>query len=339
MQVGVIGLNHKLADVCLREQLASFAAKRLSPGNSLHPDHALILLSTCNRTEIYFSSPSLSETHSYLLQILLQGLDPLYEQKFYSFFRQDCFRHLLRVTSGLDSAILHETEIQGQVKKAYQEASFWQKLPFDLHYLFQKALKVGKEVRSTSGLPTTKLHIEHRIRTLLQEHFTKEQTPSILLVGASHMNRRVATFFLHNKVGTLTWTNRTDTKTQTLAKLYPINVLFWEELSSWPQFDVVIVATKSTKTLLQKSDVSFSKQRLLFDLSVPRNIDNELDQHQHCHLYNIDDLGRCVNTQQILEEDHLLSSEEVVIRSTQKYSSLYERKMRKRQTVFSTQVI
>src|SRR5262249_51645888 len=123
MRIGVVGINHKLADLKLRETLAKACQRRFGPGQSTHGSHTFILLSTCNRTEVYFSSEDLAQSHSYFLSILNQEVDEDFDQKLYSYFGKDCFLHLSRVTSGLDSAIVAETEIQGQVKSAYENAN------------------------------------------------------------------------------------------------------------------------------------------------------------------------------------------------------------------------
>src|SRR5262245_52879886 len=103
MRFGVVGINHKLADLKLREKLAKACQNRFL-SSSFHGDHHFVLLSTCNRTEFYFSSDDLAETHSYLLRILRQDVEDDFDQKLYTYFGTDCFLHLTRVTSGLDSA-------------------------------------------------------------------------------------------------------------------------------------------------------------------------------------------------------------------------------------------
>src|SRR5690606_30288580 len=107
--------------------------------------YPIVILSTCNRAEIYFSGEDLAAVHSHLLSFLRAGVDVPFERTFYSFFGIDCFFHLCKVASGLDSAIFAESEIQGQVRVAYANAK---KLSSCLHFVFQKALKISKEIRS-----------------------------------------------------------------------------------------------------------------------------------------------------------------------------------------------
>jgi len=146
MRIGLVGINHKLASLSLRESLAK--AFRKCFGNS----HPFILLLTCNRIELYFSSPDLAATHTAILSALKKETSCECDQKLYSFFGMECFLHLAKVTAGFDSAIMAETEIQGQVKQAYEEALKSKKLPSELHFLFQKSLHISKLCRSKYDL-------------------------------------------------------------------------------------------------------------------------------------------------------------------------------------------
>lgn len=195
MRVGLLGINHKLAALELREVLAKTCQRRLSSSNSTHGRHSLVLLSTCNRTEVYFSSDDLAATHSYLLSILRNEVNEDFDQKLYSYFGQDCLLHLCRVAAGLDSAIVAETEIQGQVKIAYEHAQGYHDLPFEMHYLFQKSLAIAKKVRtflpSKPGLPD----IEHAIFQTGQHFFKTPLCTNILFIGASEINEKILSFF------------------------------------------------------------------------------------------------------------------------------------------------
>src|SRR5690554_1094898 len=115
LSVGVLGVNHKTANLPLREAIARAVVNL----KSIFLPLQIVILSTCNRTEIYFSAEDLTEGHSHLLSFLRKAIDVPFEQAFYSFFGMDCFFHLCRVAAGLDSAIFAESEIQRQVRVAY----------------------------------------------------------------------------------------------------------------------------------------------------------------------------------------------------------------------------
>ena len=115
------------------------------------------MLSTCHRTEIYFSALNLAEAHSEILQVLRREIALAFEHELYSYFGFDCFLHLGYVVSGLDSVIIAESEIQRQVKVAYEEVQWYYPLPSCLHFLFQKSLKIGKEKRGNILLSQGKM--------------------------------------------------------------------------------------------------------------------------------------------------------------------------------------
>ncbi len=212
MQIGVLGVNHKLADLKLREYFAKICHTHFNIGNTQHKNHSTLLLSTCNRTEVYFSSKELASSHSYILNILRENLpysDESFDQKLYSYFGHDCFTHLARVTAGLDSAIIAETEIQGQVKAAYENAARKALFPSEMHYLFQKSLKIGKTIRSELGLGRGVPNIEHAILNAGFHFFDRPEDANILFVGASDINFKILRFLQSKGCQNLTICNRT----------------------------------------------------------------------------------------------------------------------------------
>lgn len=294
MRVGVLGINHKLAGLELRELLAKICHRRLHPGQSTHGEHSFVLLSTCNRTEVYFTSEDLAETHSYLLSILRQDVSEDFDQKLYSYFSQDCLMHLCRVSAGLDSAIVAETEIQGQVKQAYETAQQYHRLPFEIHYLFQKSLGIAKKVRSVlptkPGLPD----IGHAIYQTGQYLFKNEADPRILFVGASDINETILAFMKSKQLTNITLCNRTKETGLEVAEKYQVAFAPWEELGNWHGYDWIILGTKATDYLLHDGIAANAKmsQKLVIDLSVPRNVDPRLAKHPCVTLLNIDQINR-----------------------------------------------
>lgn len=297
MRVGVIGINHKQAGLELRGLLASVCTRRFTPGQSLHPHHAIIPLSTCNRTEIYFSSSNLAETHSHLLAIMKREIPCDFEQKLYSFFGIDCFLHLSRVAGGLDSALIGETEIQGQVRTSYETAKLSASLPKELHFLFQKALKNGKLLRSL--LPKRAEGIEELIFSIGKERAGELSQIKVLVIGASQINLKILRYLKQRKVQ-LTLMNRTEEKGVKLANELEIPFLPLSALSSWKEFDWIISGTKAATPLLTLTEKeALPSPKLLFDLSVPRNI---AGSNRHATLFHIDDLHQKLKG----ESPHLL---------------------------------
>lgn len=306
MRVGILGINHKLASLELRELLAQTCHQRLASDQSMHGEHHLILLSTCNRTEVYFSSEDLTLTHSYLLNILRRGVNEDFDQKLYSYFGQDCLAHLCRVTTGLDSAIVAETEIQGQVKNAYEKAKEHRQLPHEMHYLFQKALQIGKKIRNVlpakPGLPD----IEHAIVQTGESLLKEKGNAKILFVGASNINIKILAHLKHKNYSDITLCNRSYDNAKNIAQQYQIPCIAWELLQTWQTYDWVILGTKAPDYLIhaQQPMIERTRQKLIIDLSVPRNVDPAIGNHPHITLLNIDQ----VNQQLKIRKEHLHSS-------------------------------
>lgn len=325
MQVGVIGINHKLADLNLRETLAKICARRFGAGCAIHRDHAWVLLSTCNRTEIYFSSDDLASSHTYILNILRNDAQKEFEQMLYSFFHFDCFLHLARVTSGLDSAIVGETEIQGQVKTAYERSCSYGALPAPLHYLFQKSLKIGKQTRAK--LPTGRgiPNLEHAILSTGRNLFSELGDKKILFVGASDINLKILHFLKSKELQQITLCNRTKATAEELAAKYQLKTLPWGDLHQWHDFDWVIFGTKSSEYLLTQESLPEEcvSKKLVIDLCVPRNVDPQLGHNPHITLVDIDQINRMLKSRKKRMSHFVTNAETLVNASTNKQFTLF----------------
>lgn len=325
MRIGVIGINHKLADLALREPLAKICQRRFSSNCSTHGDHAFVLLTTCNRTEIYFYSDDLAETHSYLVSILRRDMNREFDQRLYSYFGYDCFLHLSRVTAGLDSALIAETEIQGQVKDAYEQALSYSTLPFDLHYLFQKALKIGKKVRSElpvkPGLPGLGDAIHQRAQLL----YDQPETKKFLCVGASDINAKIISFLKCKKYTDITLCNRSLGRGKDLACKEGVAILHWQALDTWHRYDCLVFGTKSPSYLLTKSLAAenWTGHKLIIDLCVPRNVDPALQDAEGLTLLNIDQLNHTLQIRRQHVTDMLVKAEQHIMESTKLHDHLF----------------
>lgn len=313
MQIGIVGINHKLADLKLRESLAKVFQKKFGGEASIHQGHAFVLLSTCNRTEVYFSSEDLAGTHTYILGILRGETSEEFEHKLYSYFGYDCFTHLIKVASGLDSAIVAETEIQGQVKNAYETASKLCKLRHDLHYLFQKALKVSKEVRSKliqgRGMP----EVEHAILQTGLHMFKNAREKKLLFVGASDINHKVLKFLKNKEIGEITICNRSLEKAEQMAAKYRLNILPFADLKNWHQFDWIIFGTKAPDHLIRKEQsTQFNDKKLIIDLSFPRNVDPKMAKDPLITLLNIDQINRMLSFRKKELEQAIFQAKNVI---------------------------
>ncbi len=296
--VGVLGVNHKTADLALREELAQHASSLLNNPFSPFP---IVLLSTCNRVEIYFSTEDLAEGQRYLLSHFRKIIDSAFEQAFYSFFGRDCFFHLCKVAAGLDSAIIAESEIQRQIKVAYANAKH---LPSCLHFVFQKALKVSKEIRS-------KQHAQ-KGPTLYSAlwRLAEWQNKSVLLIGFSQINRGLISFLMHKGILNITLSTRHPEK----VNIEGIRIRDRSILQEWQKFDIVVSATQVTEYLIGGHP---SKNCIIFDLSVPRSVDPSIG----AKIYNIEQVNEWIRAHREAEEP--LSFESIIWQNVINLSKIY----------------
>jgi glutamyl-tRNA reductase len=305
-KIGVIGLNFKTADLSFREQIANGAAS-LSGERARFFLHPTVLLSTCNRTEIYFSAEDLSRAHGDLLAFLRMQIAVPFEHRLYSYFGVDCFTHLCRVTAGLDSAILAESEIQRQVKTSYAASARCLQLPAPLHYAFQKALKIGKAVRTCFPQTCAQPTLARTIWGLMREGPWPRQ---ILFVGNSELNRQMIRYFHQKHVGAMTLATREPGAVQVPGCFVASRSI----LAEWPRFDAIICASTASGYLIQGGSDRF---HWLFDLSVPRTVDPNLCAPLAAH-YNIEEINRIILARQSGHRSELKAGEQLVREHVQK---------------------
>lgn len=339
MQIGVLGVNHKCAHLNFRELFAKACQKKFGPFSFMHLGHFFVLLSTCNRTEIYFSSDDLAATHSYLLKVLRYDLSEEFEHKLYSYFGYDCFMHLCRVTVGIDSAIFAETEIQGQVKTAY-EAACKKFLPRQIHFMFQKCLKIGKEIRSsmifTRGRPSLQDAIFQKAKTLFED----VKSSNFLFIGVSDINMKMFHFLKAKGINNITFCNRSREKLEKLREEEKVQILPWELKQHWKFFDIIILGTKANEYLISKENDNFrSEKKLLVDLSVPRNVDPLLES-EYVKVLNIDQINESVKNMYLIKSHEMESLEAHIKQEIEKQIGMFQQKEhireeRKRISAFS----
>ncbi len=318
MSVFAIGLNHTTAPLALREQFA-FAAQDLSQVLGTLKQHLqaeVALLSTCNRTELYLAPHVAANPHNVFKQAtsLLaasKGLAAdLLAKHSYQLHTEQPIRHAYRVASGLDSMVLGEPQILGQLKQAVRTAQEAGTLGTQLQHLFQQSFSVAKQVRSQTGVGAASVSMAAAAVRLAQRIFGDLSQRSVLMIGAGEMIELCATHFAGHSPKTLTIANRTQARGQmladTLAKQgHSAHVLSLAQLPEvLGQYDIVISCTASTlpiiglglvqRALSQKTAKRQAKTTMMVDLAVPRDIEPEVGQLADVYLYTVDDLGRVV---------------------------------------------
>lgn len=319
LSVGVLGISYKTAELKLREALAR-AASMFADERSFFFPHPTVLLSTCNRTEIYFSGPDLAQAQSDLLGFLRSQIDEPFEHRMYSYFAIDCFMHLCRVTSGLDSAILRETEIQRQVRIAYARAQDLFSLPSAMHYIFQKALKVSKtlrgEIELNRGAPT----LYGTLWQIAEKELGDVSQKKILLVGYSEIHRGFLSFLSHKGVNRITLC----TKSPSSVCLEGVRVTDRKILGYWQEYDWIVCASQSETYLLQGRS---SNKHLIFDLSVPRNVDPQIALNPGVRLWNIEQINNQIEQKKQSYSAYVTECEESLKQNVLRLARLYRQKV------------
>jgi glutamyl-tRNA reductase len=297
MKLFAAGVSHKTAPVELREQLVVSQSAIVDLAFVLkcfgHLDE-IVLLSTCNRIEIYGTTRQATGHIKSLLQLLCAepgGLDP----HIYLYEGAAAVRHLLRVAPGLDSMVLGETEITGQIKNAYEIARNAGLTGHVLNPLFQRAFQVTKEIRTRTGIGRGTVSIKNTAVELIGKTDLAQQ--SIMVLGAGAMAESCVRLLVKKGARSIFISSRSfDRALDLAARCGGEAVCFGYSLFEMREVDAVIAATSSSETLLSRDDVdNLMKARrhrplLLIDLAVPRNIDPAVRGLEHIALYDMDDL-------------------------------------------------
>ena len=303
MKLFAAGVSHKTAPVELREQLAVKQSAIVDLAFVLkcfgHLDE-IVLLSTCNRVEIYGTTRQATGHIKSLLQLLCaeqRDLDP----HIYLYEGAAAVRHLLRVAAGLDSMVLGETEITGQIKNAYEIARNAGLTGRVLNRLFQRAFQATKEIRTRTGIGRGTVSIKSTAVELIGKTDLSQQ--SIMVLGAGEMAESCVRLLVKKGACSIFISSRSFDRAIDLAIQYGGQaVCLGDCLFEMPDVDVVIAATSSPESLLTRDDADnlmrsrHHRPLLLIDLSVPRNIDPAAAELENVSLYNIDDLeavARC----------------------------------------------
>ena len=299
---------------------------------SAHSEVAI--LSTCNRTEIYCAGnePQMQQTLSWLAQSGGVSAEALTGHT-YTLLDADAARHAFRVASGLDSMVLGEPQILGQMKDAVRAASEAGALGTTLNQLFQRSFAVAKEVRSSTEIGAHSISMAAAVVRLASQLFEDLTETRVLFVGAGEMIELCATHFAAKNPKTMTIANRTLERGEKLAAQFSGEVM---RLADLPQqlhaFDVVISCTASTLPLIGLGAVERAlKQRkhrpmFMVDLAVPRDIEPEVKSLEDVYLYTVDDLSTVVQTGQANRQAAVAQAEAIIDAGVQSFAHWMEQR-------------
>ena len=308
MELLTLGLNHRTAPLHLREQV-SFPGEALRAALAdlrarlypVAPESAI--LSTCNRTEIYCATAEPAHAHAAISGWLdgRHGSADGLQAHLYALPNNEAVRHAFRVASGLDSMVLGEPQILGQMKEAMRVAHGEGSLGSNLHQLFQRSFAVAKEVRSTTAIGSQSVSMAAAAVRLARRIFEDLQQTQVLFVGAGEMIELAATHFAAQHPKRIVVANRTIDRANRLAQRFGADALRLAELSDrLDEFDIVVSCTASSLPIIGLGMVERAtrarRRRPMFmvDLAVPRDIEAEVARLDDVFLYTIDDLGRQV---------------------------------------------
>lgn len=331
MAVWALGINHTTAPLDIRGRL-SFASDQLGDALSSLRSHLsrrpeAALVSTCNRTEIYCASdePEVESTFDWLARQGGVSVEAL-RRHAYSLSDQQAARHAFRVASGLDSMVLGEPQILGQMKDAIRSAQEAGTLGTTLGQMFQRSFAVAKEVRTSTEIGSHSISMAAACVRLAGQLFEDLREVRVLFVGAGEMITLCATHFAARRPRGMTIANRTLERGERLAAQHGATVM---RLADLPQrlheFDAVISCTASTLPIIGLGAVERAlrhrrhKPMFMVDLAVPRDIEPEVQALQDVYLYTVDDLAGVVQVGQAQRQAAVAQAEAIIDAGVQSF--------------------
>ena len=330
MEIIVVGLSHNTAPIEIREKL-TFSDRQLREGLA----HLLcysgvregLILSTCNRVEVYAVVEHAQEGFQQLQQFLVNhgaGAGPELTaegitKSLYFYSDEDAIRHVLRVTSSLDSMMVGEPQILGQVKEAFEAALHQKATGVVLNKLFKKAISVAKRVRSETRIAENAVSISFAAVELAKKIFGGLEDEEVLLLGAGEMAELAVRHLQSAGIRNLMITTRTYHNAVELAKQFGGVPIHFEDFPrQLGTADIVLCSTDAAHPVIQYDHVAQAIQRrknrpiFLIDISVPRNIDPQVHKIDNVYLYDIDDLQSVVDANLSERQREALHAEEIV---------------------------
>lgn len=301
MSIFCLGVNHKTAPVEIRERLAfteGSIPEHLEAIRDLSPVSEAVVLSTCNRVEIYGNADCADSAVNLLTEYLISHFEVKPgEVEFYHHTAESAAHHLFEVASGLDSMVLGETEIFGQIKKAYATAQANGATARRMNKLFQQSFSVGKLVRSNTMIQQGSTSVGSAAVDLAERIFGDLNGCRVMVIGAGEMSRTTAQSLKSRGAKSIIVSNRSFDKAQELAgELDGRAVRFddWEQCLD--QVDIIVSSTSAPHAVVKKEMIErvMAKRRghtlYLIDIAVPRDIENEVNEVENVYLSNIDQL-------------------------------------------------
>lgn len=325
MSIVVVGLSHRSAPVELRERFA-FAEEQVPDALRELREAGIategVVLSTCNRVEIYAATPLMPENaFAEMKQFLIvhHAYDGALGDELYSFAEPHSLRHLFKVASGLDSMVIGETEIFGQLKKAYDLAFTHKHTGALLNKAFQRAFNVAKHIRTETNIQRGSVSVMSAAVELTEKIFSSLAEHEVLIIGAGETSEKTARALQSRGVKKITVTNRSPERAAALAAALGARTVPFEQ---WPEeferIDIAISSTAAPQPILDRARLEpLMKRRkhrplLLIDIAVPRDIDPAVNALDNVYLYNVDDLQSIADDYLKLRQEEVARCEKII---------------------------
>jgi glutamyl-tRNA reductase len=328
MSVVVIGLSHRSAPVELRERFA-FAESKIPDALKQLRESGLItegvVLSTCNRVEIYAATALATDDRFFdrVKRFLIEhhAYDGALGDELYTFAEPHSLHHLFKVAAGLDSMVIGETEIFGQLKKAYDLAFSHKYTGARLNKAFQRAFNVSKHIRTATNIQRGSVSVMSAAVELAEKIFTSLKEHEVLVIGAGETSEKTARALQSRGVQKITVTNRSLERAQALAAELGQGTVTvpWEK---WPEeferIDIAVSSTAATTHILDRAKLEPLMRRrqnrplLLIDIAVPRDIDPAVAELDNVYLYNVDDLQSIASEYLKLRHEEVVHCEKII---------------------------
>ncbi|MBS82873.1 MAG: glutamyl-tRNA reductase [Gammaproteobacteria bacterium] len=320
MSINVIGLNHKTASINIREKLIfnseniPLALKQIKQIDGVNE---ALILSTCNRTEIYTeNSVDNKKVFDWLnKQENIKDCLPYT----YNYENEDAINHLFHVASGMDSMVIGEVEILGQVKEAYKLANKSKTITSGLKRLFEFAFSVAKNIRTNTDIGSNPISFMFTSITLIKKIFKTIEDKKSLLIGSGEMISLAIKYLQSNKISQITLSTRNREKGERMAqenhcrfaRLQDLNQVIMEN-------DIIITSTSSSIPIIGKGIIESAiknknnKSIVIIDLGVPRDVEPEITDLDGVYLYTVDDLGKVIENNYKIRQQAFIQAEKII---------------------------
>ncbi|MHC4693301.1 MAG: glutamyl-tRNA reductase [Planctomycetota bacterium] len=334
MKILVVGLNHKSAPIEIREKLAydaTGAVEALRQLKSKFHESEFVLLSTCNRVELYCASKrvggvTVDELTKFLSEFHNVGLEE-FQEYLYTYQDEESVRHLLMVASSMDSMVVGEAQIIGQVKEGYKLACAVKSTGKILNRLFHCAFSTSKKVHTTTSISQGRVSVAGVAVELAMQLFADISSAKVVVIGAGEMGELLVQHLLQVGSKNITVVNRSYERGQNVARQYGISVEKWESLHEQLMSANIAIASAAVKDYLFTKDsfreIMDSRRKatrgaphgsalLIIDIAVPRNFESSVNEIEDVYLYSVDDLSSVVEENRSAREKDIVRGMQIV---------------------------